>query len=895
VLTPPEYRMMEEEKLSELRQTKEHARYEKEYIRKNGSRVPIDLSVQPFLDDKGDVIGYFAFITDITERKRIAQALAESEAKFRAGFLQASVGMSMLSVKGVYLNVNDALCKMLGYSREELVGKSPFDITYPDDVELTRQNIETATNLPSTTQHYEKRFVKKDGQILWVLIDNTAVTDEKGEVLYMLAQAQDITARKEAEERLQLQTKVLVSMNQILEETISTENEEQFGKKVLEIVRDLTESQIGLIDEIGEDSSLRNVTIDGIGRTEGQTPGGYNDGLQGNARFTGFMKQILNDGKFVIINNFENSPNKRGAPEGHPFIKSFLGFPVMLNGNAVAFVGLANKKDGKYTEKDRQIAEMLSTPIAEAINRFRIKNKLSEQRALQKSEERFRGIAERSFDAIVTTDTDGKVTYCSSSIDKIFGFYPEEMLNKTITDLDRSITKEDFLKELSRLKQNGQIEIFNFQSAKKDGTPVYIEGNACPILKNDKVVGYQAILRDVSAKIKAQEDLQSSEEKYRELFESSPIGILDIDLSDLLSPIIRIDSTEIGQLKSLLENPASRSLFSEKIKINDANRAAMKLFEVDSLDKLASSISIFLTEPDARPSHASIIKTLTNNYVDFMNGREVEIEVVTSRGKKIMLSLRVSIFALNEKKPRAIITMSDVTERYELLKMKDQFISSITHELRTPLLSIVGYLDFIISEGNATFTQETMEQLGIVMRNSLRLKNLTDDLLDLSRIDAGRFELKIENVDFKEVLGQCIAEASKILQTKPHFIQASVPDDKLLVRCDKIRLTQIMMNLLSNAIKYSPEGGRIGLNVSVSDGNLRVETTDEGIGIAKGNLNKVFERFATIQKPIYAKGTGLGLSVTKELVEAHGGKIWAESVGEGKGSTFIFILPLSRS
>jgi len=133
------------------------------------------------------------------------------------------------------------------------------------------------------------------------------------------------------------------------------------------------------------------------------------------------------------------------------------------------------------------------------------------------------------------------------------------------------------------------------------------------------------------------------------------------------------------------------------------------------------------------------------------------------------------------------------------------------------------------------------------------------------------------------------------LSEKPHAIHVLVPDEPILIQCDKIRLTQIIMNLFSNAIKYSPEGGQIAIKASIAEGSLRVEVSDEGIGIRKGDLTKVFERFATIQKPIYAKGTGLGLSVTKELVESHGGKIWAESAGEGKGSTFTFVMPIGKN
>ena len=853
------------------------------------------VSSTPLKNEDGQLIGSVHVARDITDRKKIERALTESEAKFRAAFIQASVGMSMLSTEGAYINVNDALCKMLGYSREELIGRSPIDITHPDDVELTRRNIRATINSQSALQHYEKRFVRKDGQILWTLIDNSAVTDEKGNVLYLLGQIQDITARKEAEEMLQLQTRVLKSMNRILEETVSTEDREQLGRKALDIICDLTGSQLGFLDELDDDLNITSTSLNEAGWNECRMPQGHAKGMLNAAPLTRIEKIMLESRKPIIENDFQSSKYRHGAPDGHPFVKSFLGFPVMFKNNIVAFIGLANKKDGKYTEKDWQLAEMLSISIAEAINRFRIKTALSEQKALQKSEERFRGIAERSFDAILTTDLEGKITYCSPAVNKILGFSPEELLNKSPLDLNTFANKEQFSQVLSAMKSGDSTDFFAFQTAKKDGTPVHIEANAYPILKDDKIVGYQAILRDISARVKAQKDLEKSEEKYRELFEISPVGILDVDLQDVFSPIIKKGQMDLIKLKEFIEDPEGYSKFFRSVKIKDANHAALKLFEVDGVEQLTFSFSDFLADANVHPAQTSTVKSLKDKYLEILKGREVEIEAVTSKGKKIRLSLRISIFALGDKKPRTILSLNDTTERYELMKMKDQFISSITHELRTPLLSVVGYLDYIMSGEDGAVPPVIAEHLEIVKRNSLRLKNLTDDLLDLSRIDAGKFKLNLETVDFKEVLNQCVAEAAKILSQKPHTIHASVPDAPISIHCDKVRLAQIIMNLLSNAIKYSPKGGKIDLNISVDNGVLKAATTDEGIGIRREDLQRVFDRFATIQKPIYAKGTGLGLSVTKELVEAHGGRIWADSAGEGKGSTFTFILPLAQN
>jgi signal transduction histidine kinase len=130
------------------------------------------------------------------------------------------------------------------------------------------------------------------------------------------------------------------------------------------------------------------------------------------------------------------------------------------------------------------------------------------------------------------------------------------------------------------------------------------------------------------------------------------------------------------------------------------------------------------------------------------------------------------------------------------------------------------------------------------------------------------------------------------MQEKKQTLKFDIPEEKLSTMGDHARIIQVVMNLLSNAPKFTPENGEITVRVEKEDGHLQVSVSDTGIGIEAEDLSRVFAPFSAIQKPSYVKGTGLGLSVTKGLVEAHGGKMWAESKGEGKGATFNFTMPI---
>ena len=163
-------------------------------------------------------------------------------------------------------------------------------------------------------------------------------------------------------------------------------------------------------------------------------------------------------------------------------------------------------------------------------------------------------------------------------------------------------------------------------------------------------------------------------------------------------------------------------------------------------------------------------------------------------------------------------------------------------------------------------------------------------MLELRRMESGKLELNKEPMDFQKTIEHCIEEIRPLIKDKKQMLDVVSPNQPLIVNGDRVRLSQVLMNLLSNANKFTPEGGKILLNVKVNQ-KIHVELSDTGIGIRKQDLEQVFEPFSAITKPTYIPGTGLGLSVTKGFIEAHGGKIWVNSQGEGKGSTFTFELP----
>ena len=235
----------------------------------------------------------------------------------------------------------------------------------------------------------------------------------------------------------------------------------------------------------------------------------------------------------------------------------------------------------------------------------------------------------------------------------------------------------------------------------------------------------------------------------------------------------------------------------------------------------------------------------------------------------------------------------EITEHKRLQSMKDQFIVAVTHELRTPIVSIKGYVDLILSK-EADLSKNLRSEIEIVERNVDRLLNLTNDLLNSQDIEAGKMELKFETLNLHEAITQCVEEMQPLLAQKQQEIRLEIPAQPLPIICDRLRLNEVLTNLLTNANKFAPPDGSIIIRVEEDQRTVTISVTDDGIGIDKKDLKRVFEPFAAIEKPGYFKGSGLGLSLAKKLVEAQGGKIWATSPGKGQGTTLAFTLPKSK-
>jgi len=230
----------------------------------------------------------------------------------------------------------------------------------------------------------------------------------------------------------------------------------------------------------------------------------------------------------------------------------------------------------------------------------------------------------------------------------------------------------------------------------------------------------------------------------------------------------------------------------------------------------------------------------------------------------------------------------------EIDQMKSDFVTSVTHELRSPLTSLTMYIDLFLKGGAGELNDKAKKFLTIMERSNNRLSRFIDDLLDMAKIERGKMEIKKEPLGILPIVSETVQLIKPQADEKDIEITMDISDNLPLVFVDGDRTRQIITNLLSNSIKFTPEKGKVSIKIQDEGEHVQVSISDTGIGIPPEQINRIFDKFEQVrevrERVKGPKGTGLGLAIVKSLVEAQGGKIWVESEVD-KGSTFYFTLP----
>jgi len=494
------------------------------------------------------------------------------------------------------------------------------------------------------------------------------------------------------------------------------------------------------------------------------------------------------------------------------------------------------------------------------------------QDALKQSEEKYKHLVETASDAIYLMAEDGRIMDTNNSACQMLGRTKDEILKLNIDDIDPNFPLEDFLKFWEKVPYDQQ-NIFETTHKRKDGSliPIEISGKKYKI---GEETFYYGVARDITERkkaeadlIKAKENAEESELKFRSIYENVPVGIFRSTPSGkvLSANPAFLEIYGFKNLKELQNTPAD-DFYCES---NDRKKM------LDGLEK-KGIVKNFLTQE--RKKDGSII-WVESDYRAVKN----------KKGKIIYIDGNMQDITKRKLIEKELIEAKEKAEESDYLK--STFLANMSHEIRTPMNGIIGFSEMFLKENISKDKRKFYAN--VVIDSGKQLLKIVDDILDISMIESNTIKLVKDKVIVNNVLMNLFAIFNGQLDSNAIKLQVhkTLNDEQSTIYTDNQRFQQVLTNLINNAIKFT-QVGHIKFGYLLKEKNLEFYVEDTGLGIDTNNLDKIFERFTQAEKStsqVYG-GTGLGLSISKHLVELLGGNIWVESK-KGKGSKFFFTIP----
>ncbi len=877
-----------------------------------------------------DILHTTSARTDTTERKPRKEALRSSEKRYME--LAESIGDIFFAMDRDlrYTYWNKASENLTGISAKNALGKSIFDV-FPDTQD-TGRTVATFREVLKTRQ--DKSFINE-----YRLGDKNFVFEisvypaEDGISIF----TKDITERKQMEERLKESEEQyrglfenskdavtintpegkFIDFNQSFLNLLGYSRSELRGMNVAEVYADAADRD-EFRKEIERNGFVKNFEVkirrkDGtlrdclVASTAWQDKKGHIIGYQGILRDVTELKQMedalrkskefseslmasMRDG-FSVLNSHGvhidvNSALCKmtgfsreeliGTGPPHPYWPEEeygnieTAFQKTLRGRFEDFELVFKRKNGErfpVIVSPSQVDDEKGNVISYFATVKDITERQHAEDELRRSEERFRKIFHSSPIPYLISSREGPILDANEAWVRMTGFSRREAIGHSTIELGMAQDPGQRGQMVKDLLEKGRLSNVELTRRTKSGELrdvidtielVELDGEKC-------ILNMQV---DITERKRMETELKRHTQHIEELVE-----------------------TRTGQLKESEEkfrriyNASLDAIYTTSIdgEILDMNPAGVAMFGFDSLDELkkVNIESRYVNLEDRK----RLIELAGKGPV-----RGFEVQFRRKDGERI--DAIINCHPLKDEQGRITALQGaiiDITERRHMERLRDEFVADVTDELLTPLVSMKGYVDYVLKEKEGSLPEDTVSSLQAVKRNTDRLLDLINALVDIRRMESGKLQLNLEPLNLRELVEQCVRETQP-LTAKKQSLRVELPEGPLPIRGDPARLSQVLMNLLSNAVKFSPEG-EITLRVKATENAIEVQVSDTGIGIKKEDLLRIFEPFAAIQKPSYVKGTGLGLSITKGLVEVHGGRIWAESEGEGKGATFSFTIP----
>jgi PAS domain S-box-containing protein len=484
------------------------------------------VKVSPFYNAEKELSGCVYLARDTSNHKHAKEVLRESEEKYRNIVETASEGIWIIDSEDRTTYVNKKMADMLGYSQEEMIGKSGWDFTDKEEAAIIKMKMKERQQNINVSDEF--KLIRKDGSSLWAHANIKSFFNETGKFTGYLGIFTDISKRRQEEHKICRCNRVLEGINWIFSSVVQAKTEEELGNTCLSVALEVTDSEFGFINEIGTDGLLHDIAKSELGWEQCQMydKTGHRR-LQSNFVIHGLYGSVIKKEKSFFTNDPRAYPESTGVPEGHPLLKSFLGVPLIQDETVIGLIAVANREGG-YNFEQQEDLEAIAPAVVQALQRRR-----SEETLFQ-SEVKYRQIVETSQEGIWLIDKNDRTIFVNQKLSEMLGYNIEEILGRSP---QKFMAPEFLLYADNRLQEHtqGVSHVIDYRFIRKDGRDLWCILSSSPLFDTQgKYAGSLAMIMDITERRQVEEELRQSEERYRTLYESLRDAFVQVSMDGLI-------------------------------------------------------------------------------------------------------------------------------------------------------------------------------------------------------------------------------------------------------------------------------------------------------------------------------------------------------------------------
>lgn len=819
------------------------------------------------------------------------------EARYRALFEYAPDGILIADSESYYLDANASICQMLGYTRDELIGMHASDIVVQSEVE----HIQPALIAIKAKSDYlrEWQLRRKDGSVFNAEIIATTMPD--GNLLGMI---RDITVLKEHQREIAQLSRLYAALTKINQAIIWLPTREELFKKLCKILVDQggfrmawvgwnnpkTHQLMPVAVWGDENNNLNSIKIYTDDRPEGKE----------------LSDLVFRSGQPYICNNMLEDPTSLAWHDElvHRGFRSSAMLPIRVEDKVCGTLSVYSDQTVFFQDKEIALLEETADNISFALKNLAREEKRKQAEVIAENETLFSDMMIESMPGILYFyNHEGRFLRWNHNFQTVSGYSNKEIAKMHPLDFFAIDEKTSVAEKIAEVFRQGQAFVeASLLSKNGKKTPYFFTG------RNVNFNGVKCLVGmgiDISERKEAESKLEESEQQYRELVESANSIILRWNSQGCVTFLNLFGQQFFGYS---FDEIIGKHVIGTIVPVTDsAGRDLQYLMQKICLDTKIFEQNV---NENMRRNGERVWISWTNKVVLDTKGQVVEI---LSIGNDITERLQAEkdISELNSSLEKRVIERTEELQtalvRAEAAdKIKSAFLATMSHELRTPLNSIIGFTGIVLQGMAGPLNAEQSKQLGMVRGSAKHLLELINDVLDISKIEAGQLKIHTEPFNLPTLIELVVTLLKPAAEKKGLVFCTTISKDLGDMISDYRRLKQILINLINNAIKFTEKGNVTITAELLSDStqpfrvvsypSVKLSVTDTGIGIKPEDLDLLFQPFHQIDSGLTRlhEGTGLGLAICRRLLELMGGHISATSE-KSKGSEFIVILPLRGS